>query len=189
MIQAVLREWWALALCVVLDATISVIYFDHAEQGFHATKDVMFLGWLTLAAAACTIAAEIWNSRNGGSWLLLLNGLALGALGLVLSGIFGSVIRFRTFALLVILMAASSGIFELATARILRRQRHFAAGWVLGSAGVASLGFAVVFLALGSNWIKPNPGSPAQTLLWMGAYFGFSAVCLVGLGLRPSATL
>jgi uncharacterized membrane protein HdeD (DUF308 family) len=185
----IFKNSWPLALCVVLDAMISVIYFAHAGNGFHASKDVVFLGRLTLAAGICTIAAALWNSRNGRSWLLLLNGLALGALGLILTGIFGSRISFRTIALLVILMAVSVGIFEMGSARILRRQRHVTEGWLLAAAGVVSLGFAVMFLALGLNWIKLDPGSPGQTLLWLGSYFGFSAICMLGLGPRRSATL
>ncbi len=187
MIRRLIQSWWSLALCVVLDAMISVIYFAHAGNGFHASKDVVFLGRLTLAAGACTIAAGIWNSGTGRSWLLLLNGLALGSLGVVLSGIFGSRISLRTVALLVILMAISAGIFEMGTARILRRQRHVTQGWLLAAAGAVSLGFAVVFLALGLNWIKLDPGSPGQTLLWLGSYFGFSAICMLGLGPRRDA--
>jgi hypothetical protein len=173
-----------LALCVILDAMISAVYFEHAGHGFRATKDVEFLGGLTLAAGVCTIAAGIWNSRNGKSWLLFVNGLALGALGVVLSGVFGSKIGFRTIALLVILMAVSVGIFEFVTAQALRRQRRVAEGWLLAAAGAVSLGFAVVFLAFGSDWIKLDPGSPGQTVLWLGSYFGFSAICMLGLGPR-----
>ncbi len=171
MIQRLIQSWWSFALCVVLDAMISVIYFAHAGNGFHASKDIVFLGRLTLAAGVCTIAAGIWNSGSGKSWLLLLNGLALGSLGLALSGIFGSRISFRTVALLVILMAVSAGIFEMGTARILRRQRHVTRGRLLAAAGMVSLGFAVVFLALGLGWIKLDPGSPGQTLLLAGLVF------------------
>ncbi len=183
------KKSWSLALCVVLDAMISVIYFAHARNGFHASKDIVFLGRLTLAAGVCTIAAGIWNSGTGKRWLLLLNGFALGSLGLVLTGVFGFRISFRTVALLVILMAVSAGIFEMGTARILRRQRHVTQGWLLAAAGVVSLGFAVVFLAFGFSWIRLNPGSPGQTLLWLGSYFGFSAICMLGLRPRFSAPL
>lgn len=94
MIRRLIQSWWSLALCVVLDAMISVIYFAHAGNGFHASKDVVFLGRLTLAAGVCTIAAGIWNSGSGKSWLLLLNGLALGSLGVLLSGILSPELAF-----------------------------------------------------------------------------------------------
>ncbi len=170
-------------LCSGLDAIISVIYFAHSGQGFHASKDIVFLGKVTLAAGACTIAAALWRSANGKCWLLLVNGLALGVLGLIFNGVLGFKISFRTVALLIILMAMSIGILELVTARTLRRQHHVADGWFLSLAGATSAGFALAFLVLGFGWIKIEPGSFSD-LLWLGSYFGFSAICLLGLALR-----
>lgn len=83
MIHALTKNWWLLALCGALDAIIAVIYFKHAGQGFHAPPDVPFLGKLTAAAGACTIVAGILGSRKGKSWLLILNGVACSALGLI----------------------------------------------------------------------------------------------------------
>ena len=180
MLLALIKNWWLLALCGVLDAIISIIYFNHAGNGFHATGTVMLLGTLTLAAGACTIAAGIWSSRKGKSWFLVLNGLACSALGLIFTFWTGP-LAFRTVALLIVVMAMSIGIYELATARTL--QRHLADEWLLGAAGVVSAGFALAFLALVFGWIKLEPESPAQTLHWMGSYFGFSAICMLGLAL------
>ena len=122
-----------------------------------------------------------WEFQKGKSWLLLLNGLACSALGLIFTFWTGP-LAFRTVALLIVLMAMSIGIYELATARTLRR--HLADEWLLGAAGVASVGFASVFFAFVFRWIKLEPGSPAQTLHWLGSYFGFSAICMLGLALR-----
>jgi len=182
MILTLIQNWWLLALCGVLDAIISVIYFSHAGNGFRATGTVMFLGPLTLAAGACTTAAGIWSSRKGKFWFLVLNGLACSALGLIFSFWTGP-LGFGTVALLIVVMAISIGIYEWATARTLRR--HLADEWLLGAAGVASAGFALAFLALVFGWIKLEPESPAQTLHWLGSYFGFSAICMLGLALRP----
>src|SRR5579864_1830620 len=109
--QPLIKSWWLLALCGVLDATISVINFDHAGNGFHSRAPVTNMGMLALAAGACTIAAGMWSSRNGKSWLLVLNGLALGAFGLILTGTFGSRIQFRTTALLIVVTEMSIGIY------------------------------------------------------------------------------
>jgi uncharacterized membrane protein HdeD (DUF308 family) len=182
-IQTLTKNWWLLALCGVLDAVMSVIYFDHAGRGFHGLRDIVFLGRVALAAGACTIAVGLWRSANGKSWLLVLNGVALGALGLILNGIVGFRISFRSIALLIIVTAISIGVFELITGRTLRLQRHLADGWFFGSAGLASLGFALAFFALGFRWIKPRPGSLSE-LLWLGAYFAFTAICTLGLALR-----
>jgi len=151
---------------------------------FHSWNGtIAFLGKLALAAGACTIAAGIFRSTNGKSWLLVLNGLALGALGVIQYGFVRYRISFLTVALLIIVMAMSIGILELVIARTLRRQRTVADGWFLTSSGVVSAGFAFAFLALGLRWIKIDPGSHAD-LLWLGSYFGFSAVCMLGLALR-----
>jgi hypothetical protein len=42
---------------------------------------------------------------------------------------------------------------------------------------VASIGFAVAFL-----WIKPEEAS--RSLIWLGAYSAFNAICMLGLALR-----
>jgi uncharacterized membrane protein HdeD (DUF308 family) len=188
LIQTLTKNWWLLALCGVLDAIISVVYLimqgTDGPVTFHAWNGtIVFLGKLALAAGACTIAAGIWRSTKGKCWLLVMNGLALGALGLICYKLAQYRISFLTVALLIILMAMSIGILELVTARTLRRQRHVADGWFLALAGVASVGFALAFLALGLGWIKIGLGSHLD-LLWLGSYFGFSAICMLGLALR-----
>ena len=190
LIQTLIKNWWLLALCGVLDAIFSVVYLvTQAPDGsltvrkyaVHGT--IVFLGKLALAAGACTIAAGIWRSAQGKSWILVLNGLALVALGLIFNGIFGFRISFRAVALLLVIIAMSIGIFEWVIARALRRQRHVADEWFLGLAGAASVGFALAFLAFAFGWIKLEP-RPHADFLWFGSYFGFSAICMLGLALR-----
>jgi uncharacterized membrane protein HdeD (DUF308 family) len=187
-IQMLIKNWWLLALCGVLDAIYSVMnFFMQRPDGsltlrtFVQRGTVVHMGMLALAAGACTIAAGIWSSRKGKSWLLVLNGLACSTLGLLFAFWTGR-LAFRTVALLIVVMAMSIGIYELAAARTLRR--HRADEWLLGAAGVVSVGFALAFFAFVCRSIKLEPGSPAQTLLWLGSYFGFSAICMLGLALR-----
>ena len=212
MIQTLTNNWWLLALCGALEAIVSVLYLfmqDHdGPLTFHAWSGTfVFLGKLMLAAGACTITAGIWRSAKGKCWLLVLNGLALGALGLISSGIFGLSrlrISFRTVALLFMVIALSAGILELAAAQALRRQRHVAEKWVLALAGAASVVFASAFLALGFHWVRIDLASHFRTLadlmwwkadfLWFGSYFGFTAICMLALavslhrvGLDPRA--
>jgi hypothetical protein len=129
---------------------------------------------LTLAAGACAVAAGLMSSRGGKAWLLVVNGLALSALGAVFSYWRGP-LAFRTVALLIVLTAVSLGAYELAAAR----------EWLLRAAGVLSFGFALAFLGFVFRWIKLNPALPAESLRWLGFYFGFSAICTLGLALRP----
>jgi len=190
LIQTLVKNWWLLVLCGVLDAAYSGMnFFMRRPDGaltlrtFVQRGTVVDMGMLTLAAGVCTIAAGIWSSQKGKSWFLVLNGLACSALGLLFAFWTGP-LAFRTVALLIVVMAMSIGIYELATAQTLRI--HLVNRWLLGTAGVASVGFALAFLALVFRWIKLDPGSPAQTLRWLGSYFGFCAICMLGLGLRLS---
>lgn len=192
MLQRLTMNRWLLVACGVLEALIAVIYFVmHNSQGavtFHAWNvTVLFLGRLTLAAGVCVTAAGVWSLSKSKSWLLVVNGLALSALGVIYSFFVGYRISFRTIALLIILMAISAAIPELQTARSLWLQRHGADGGLLALAGVASIGFALVFLLLGFGVIKVEPGSHLD-LLWLGSYFAFSAVCMLGFALRRNGS-
>jgi uncharacterized membrane protein HdeD (DUF308 family) len=155
-------------------------------RAFIHTKDASSqLGLLALAAGVCTIAASVWGSRKGNSWLLVLNGVACSSLGLLVTlGATGATrpIAFRTIALVIVIMAMSIGLYELTTARTLRG--HLIYEWLLGAAGVVSVGFAVAFLAFVLRWIRLDPSPSAQTFNWLGSYFGFTAICMVGLALR-----
>jgi uncharacterized membrane protein HdeD (DUF308 family) len=186
--QTLIKNWLLLAFSGVLYAIISVIYLIMQDTDgpltFHSWNGtVVLLGKLAMAAGACTIAAGILRSTNGKCWLLVLNGLALGALGFIQYALVRFPISFLTVALLINLMAMCIGILELVVARTLWRQRHVADGWFLALAGAVLVGFALAFLALGLRWIRIEPGSHAD-LLWLGSYFGFSAVCMLGLALR-----
>jgi hypothetical protein len=188
LIQTLVKNWWLLALCGILEAILSVAYFimqgTDGPLTFHAWRSTLaFLGEVAMAAGACSIAAGIWRSATGKSWLLVLNGLALGALGVIGVGGTRYSISLGTIALLFIVMALSTAILELTMARTLRGQGRVADGWLLSVAGAVSVGFALPFLILAFGWIRLGQGSHAD-LLWFGSYFGFSAVCMVGLALR-----
>lgn len=195
--QTLAKNWWLLALSGVLEAIVSVIYLIMRAQDraltLHAWRGtVLFLGNFLLVAGLCTIAAAIWKLANGKSWLLLLNGLALVALGLIYTGVpsltrgaaTGARISFRSIVLLIVVMAITVGSWELVTARTLRSQRHVADAWLAASAGLASIGLAVAFLGFVFGWVKLDPGSLGQSFLWLGVYFGFSALCMIALALR-----
>jgi uncharacterized membrane protein HdeD (DUF308 family) len=192
MAQILVKKWWLLALCGVLDALFAILIFlmgspdgsPNLRTFIHSRDALTQLGVLALAAGVCTIAASVWSSGKANSWLLVLNGLACSSLGLLV--ILGATrpITFRTIALVIVIMAMSIGLYELAAARTLRG--HPIDQWLLGVAGVVSVGFAVAFLAFVLRWIKLDPSPSAQTFNWLGSYFGFTAICMVGLALRPN---
>jgi len=191
LIQTLIKNWWLLALCGVFDATMSVIYaimYETGPDGPLAPHEwrvaVVFLNRIALAAGVCTIAAGILRSAAGKSWLLVLNGLALSAYGLI-PLVWRGPLGFVLFARLIVVMAVSIGILELVTARTLRRQRHVADEWFLSLAGAASFGFALAFLALVFGWIQleRRPFHPS-VFLWLCFYFAFSAIGMLWIGLR-----
>ncbi|HTZ90347.1 MAG TPA: hypothetical protein VMA71_08400 [Alloacidobacterium sp.] len=196
MIQTLIKSWWLLALCGVLNAIFSIMVFlVLSPDGSITLRRFIYgrsaaeqLGVLALAIGACTVAAGIWNLRKSNSWLLVLNGLACGALGLLVRS--NRPVAFRTLALFIVVMAVSIGVYQLATARTLRQHRMDE--WLLGAAGIVSFGFALAFLAFVLHWLKLDPSPSAQTFNWLGSYFGFSAVCMLGLAalqLKPGAAL
>jgi uncharacterized membrane protein HdeD (DUF308 family) len=185
LIQTLTKNWWLLVLCGVLDAIISVIHlimYDVSPDIYKWNGMVVFVNRLALAAGACTIAAGIWRSAKGISWLLVLNGLALSAYGWMPLFWHGP-LSFGFFALLVVVMAMTFGILALAIARTLRRR--VADEWLSGLAGATSIGFALAFLALANDWIHLERRLVhPSAFLWLCLYFGFSATCLLVLALR-----
>jgi hypothetical protein len=180
---------YLLALCAVLYAAIAGIYLIMYNTGpdgtltLHGFNDtVLFLNRLTLAAGVCTIAAGIGLAAQAKSWLLFLNGLALSAYGLI-PLVWKGPLGFDFLALPIMIMALAFGILALATARTLRR--HVADEWLFGLAVAGSLGFALAFLALANRWIQlERRAFHPSAFLWLCAYFGFSAVCMLLLSLR-----
>jgi uncharacterized membrane protein HdeD (DUF308 family) len=186
MIQTWTKSWWLLALCGVLNAIFSIMMFlvlspegSWARTFLNTRNMAERLGMLALAIGVCTIAAGIWSLRKSNSWLLVLNGLACSTLGLLVRS--NRPVAFRTVALFIVVMAVSIGIYELAIARTSRGRR--VDEWLLGVAGIVSFGFALAFLAFVFRWLKLDPSPSAQTFNWLGSYFGFSAICMLGLAL------
>jgi hypothetical protein len=189
MIQTLTRNWRLLALCGVFDAMISAIYLILYHNGpdgpltFHAWNGALaLLNRLTIAAGVCTIAAGLWRSARGKSWLLVLNGVALSAYGLI-PLLWKGPLSFNTLAILLVVMAVTAGILALAIAITLRR--YVTDEWFFGMAGAGSVGFAVAFLALVNRWIQlESRAFHPSVFLWLGFFFGFSAICVSGLGVR-----
>jgi len=188
--QNLSERWSLLLLSGLFYATFSfMILCIWSPDGLTALRtfansrsSIEQLGLVALAAGVCTVAAGIWNARKANSWLLMLNGLGCSALGILVSLGSSRPITFRSLAMVIAVMAVSIGVYELVIAQTLRG--HRVDEWLLAGAGVVSLGFAWVFLGFVFGWVRlaPGPSSP-QTFHWLGSYFGFSAICMLGLAL------
>ncbi|QOY90361.1 hypothetical protein [Paludibaculum fermentans] len=184
--QTLRRNWWLLAICGLLTAALAAACsFMQAPDGSlvwrHAavrgTTDI--LGRWALAAGLCTVAAGVWRLGRSLCWPLMINGLALGALGVMLLGMFGAGVLFRTIAGLMVVMALGLAALMLSAVRGLRRSA--VSLWLLGLAFAGSLVYALAFAVM-----KPVPETHSE-LLWVGSYFGFQAVCFLGLAWRLRA--
>lgn len=134
---------------------------------------VVLLGILALIAGACTVAAGVWRATEGKWWWLMLDGIFVSSAGLLL--ILANRFSFWTVTQAVVVLAAAIGVLELATARSLRR--HVRDEWFLALAGVASLGFSLVFLLLKIE-------DTGRMLVWLGSYSGLGALCMLALAFR-----
>jgi hypothetical protein len=189
LIQTLIKNRWLLALCGVFYAAYSVmnlLYMEGRPGGFLTLRRfagmdaVTEMSVVAFAAGILAIAAGIRGSRKGKPWLLALNGLALSAFALIVVLWSRRPLSFRPISLLFVAMALSIGIPALTTA--LKLRRHVADEWLLGAAGVASVAFAVSFFAVGFHWIRLEP--PHEYFVWMSSYFGFTAICMLGLAVR-----
>jgi uncharacterized membrane protein HdeD (DUF308 family) len=188
MIRTLAKNWWLLAICGALDATISAIYLIMQGTNGPVLADswngtVSLVGELAMAAGVCAILAAIWRSGTGRSWALALNGLALATLGYIQYGLTRFPISILTVAVLIVVMTVSFGILTLAVARGLRGRLHRADSWFLGAAGIVSAAFVFPPVAFGLRWIPLAPGSHPD-FIWLGSYFAFAAICTMALGVR-----
>jgi uncharacterized membrane protein HdeD (DUF308 family) len=188
LIQTLVKNWWLLALCGVLDAGISAIYFlmqgtDGPVLSRSWSGMVVLVGKLAMAAGVCTVGAAVWRSRNGKNWALGLNGVALAVLGFVQYGLTRFRISILVVAVLVVVMAVSIGVAELGIARDFRRRRFDADSWLFGLVGMVSVAVALPSLAFGLRWIPIEPGSRVD-LIWLGCYFAFAAISTIAVAVR-----
>ena len=186
--QTLNKNWWLLGLYGILNAIISAIYLVMQRTDgpvlFHTWgRTIVFEGQLAIAAGVCAMAAGIWRAGTGKSWALALNGLALAVLGVIQYGFTHLRISIITFAFLIIVMAISSAVVELRMAQRFRRERYYVDSWFFGLAGALSVAFVLPSVALAQYWIPISRGSHLD-LLWLGSYFGFTAICTMALAVR-----
>jgi uncharacterized membrane protein HdeD (DUF308 family) len=187
--QTLIRNWWLLALCGVLEAVYAVLnlLMFNSEgslelRRFAPAVTGVSLGKFAIAAGLCTVAAAFWNSARGRSWLLALNGVALSLFGALSVSWTNDRQRhgFLPVALLFIVMTTSLAGFTWSVAPELgRRVRD---RWFLAVGGAGSVIFALTFIGWALRWIRFE--QPGMYFLWISSYFAFSALCMLALGLR-----
>ncbi len=171
------KSYWLLVLAAVLHGVVAALYFmlqagDAPQLRFWAQVS----GEMMLAASVCLIAAGCLTAR----WWMVVNGVALIALGLVNGGFVHGRISFRFVAMLFVLNAVSLGLFAL----------RFGQRW----GAIVAACFELAFLAMGLRLMRFDLAFGLRTLpdymwwkadfLWFGTYFVFSAICLTMIALH-----
>jgi len=186
--RALSKIWWLLALCGIIDAVLAAMNLLMMNpdgslnlRRFALPNQVWDMSILALVAGACAIAAGLWNSGRGNSWLLSLHGFALGAFGLIgISPLVKGPLSFRPISLLFVLMAVGVGAFALGSMRT--PQTGAPDRWFLTVSGAVSLGFALSFIAVGFGWVRL--GQPHSFWIWMSSDYGLFAIFMLYLALR-----
>ena len=88
--RSAMKYRWLLLLCGAFEAIYAVVNLVMRDadgswtiRKFAERSTVLLLGKLALAAGVCATGAGIWSLREPRSWLLLMNGAALSAIGLI----------------------------------------------------------------------------------------------------------
>lgn len=166
------KIWWLLALCGIVDAMCAAMNLlmrspdgSLSLRRFALPNAVWDMSMLAVVAGACAIAAGLSNSGKRYSWLLAMHGLALAAFGLVgVSPLVRGPLSFRPISLLFVVMSVSVGAFALGGSQTLRSDAPDR--WFLGLSGMASIGFALSFIAVGFGWLKLRTSAVAPWI-WM----------------------
>ncbi|HLW54507.1 MAG TPA: DUF308 domain-containing protein [Candidatus Angelobacter sp.] len=180
MIRLLIRNWWLLALRGILALIFAglALALQPLSRSFvlrpiiHAGVVVVF-GLLAIAAGVCTIVAATRGAGGDRFHLLLWDGIAICAAGLVVL-----FVSWLDLALLVNLVAAWAlvvGILEFLAA--MRLRRHVSDEWSLALAGTASFLFGAYFL-------YARPEAETSIFHWLGLYAVFSGLTVLILAFR-----
>ena len=181
MIRLLIQNWWLLFLRGVLAIAFAVFIFVFLpfipapllrEFAFAGLAAIFAL--FGIATGLLTIAASVRRAGQGGSsWLLLADGIALTAGGLVI--LLAPGLTLIHVVQLIGVTALAVGILELVAGVHLRR--HIKDESLLIAGGVISIAFSACLLLA-------NVGTVQATLTWISIYALTSGVAVIGLSLR-----
>jgi uncharacterized membrane protein HdeD (DUF308 family) len=181
MIRLMIQNWWLLFLRGILAIAFAIFIFAFLPfvpapflRQFAFAGLAAIFALFALATGVLTIAAAVRGAGQGGSsWLMLADGVAVTAGGLIILLAPGSTLM-RVIQLIA-LIALVVGVLEFTAGIHLRR--HVTDEWLLISGGVISIAFAPCLLLA-------NVGTVQAALMWISIYALASGVAVIGLALR-----
>ncbi|MBZ5492028.1 MAG: DUF308 domain-containing protein [Acidobacteriia bacterium] len=181
MIRLMIQNWWLLFLRGVLAIAFAIFIFAFLPfvpapflRQFAFAGLAAIFALFAFATGVLTIAAAVRGAGQGGSsWLMLADGIAVTAGGLIILLAPGSTLM-RVIQLIA-LIALVVGVLEFTAGIHLRR--HVTDEWLLVSGGVISIAFAPCLLLA-------NVGTVQAALTWISIYALATGVAIIGLALR-----
>lgn len=181
MIRLLIQNWWLLLLRGILAIAFAIFIFAFLPlvptpflRQFAFAGLAAIFALFAFATGVLTIAAAVRGAGHGGSsWLMLADGIAVTAGGLVILLAPGSTLT-RVIQLIA-LTALVVGILEFIAGIHLRR--HVTDEWLLITGGVISVAFA-------PGLLLANVGTAQSALTWISIYALASGVAVIGLALR-----
>jgi len=181
MIRLLIQNWWLLFLRGVLAIAFAVFIYvflpflpaPFLRQFAFAGLTAIFALFAFATGVLTTAAAVLKSGPHGFSWLLLADGIAISAGGLVILLSPGLTLMHVIQLIGVVVLLA--GILELVAGIHLRR--HVADEWLLITGGIISLAFAT-----GLFLIRVN--SVTSALTWISIYTLVNGLAMIWLALR-----
>src|SRR5215831_12714448 len=166
------RNWWSLVIRGIVGIVVGIVSFLWPRVTLNAL--IVLFGVYALIDGVVNLTGAVRAAEAHERWgVLLLEGIA-GILAAVATGFWPSI---TALALIYIIgaWAILTGVAEIGAA--IRIRRHVTGEWMLAIAGVLSILFGVLILAV------PLAGALVITL-WFGAYAFLFGIVLLGLGVR-----
>jgi uncharacterized membrane protein HdeD (DUF308 family) len=166
------RNWWSLAIRGIVGIAVGIVSF--LWPGVTLAALVIFFGAYALIDGIVNLTGAVRAAEAHERWgVLLLEGM-VGILAAVASVLWPAITALA-FVYIIGAWAILTGVFEIGAA--IRIRKYVTGEWLLAIAGVLSILFGVLILAV------PLAGALVITL-WFGAYAFLFGVVLLSLGLR-----
>jgi uncharacterized membrane protein HdeD (DUF308 family) len=181
MIRLMIQNWWLLFLRGVLAIAFAIFIFAFMPflpapflRQFAFAGLAAIFALFAFATGVLTIATAVRGAGQGGSsWLMLADGIAVTAGGLIILVAPGSTLL-RVIQLIA-LIALVVGVLEFVAGIHLRR--HVTDEWLLISGGIISIAFAPCLLLA-------NIGTVQAAMTWVSVYALATGLAVIGLALR-----
>ena len=181
MIRLLIQNWWLLFVRGVLAITFAIFIFVFLPflpapllRQFAFAGLAAIFALFAFATGVLTIAAAVRGAGQGGSsWLMLADGIAVTAGGIIILLAPGATLE-RVIQLIAVI-ALVAGVLEFVAGIHLRR--HITDEWLLITGGVISIAFAPCLLLV-------NIGTVQAAMTWVSIYALATGLAVIGLALR-----